>query len=676
MGYSSKHKFNQIKQIHNENTVREGDLRVSNRGARIFLGIRESHVNKPLWALLVTVALAALLVALSFLTVSDHQDITVKDGTLDISQWNYDSTISLAGSWDFYWRKFLYDSDLKSLPSPDLKAEVPGIWNAYIVDGKKAGGLGYATYRLHMTGAKPGMPLSMRVSPFATAYKLYIDDQLMTSCGRVGITKEDHESQYRLRVFEFTPENGSFDIILHISNFTYARGGAWYTPVMGTPESIRHLDNIVACSEFFLFGSYFLILVFCGYLYSLSREKSLLLYMGLCLLFVGRIIIYGAFFINEWFPSIPFSMSVRIDYSTFLLIPCFLLLLVRRFYPENLPSQVIRLMLIYTAAMVFLILTGSVYFITQLKGFGLCIIVLLYAYTIYSLVAAVKGGKPDTHLILIGMVTIVAGSYLDLYQNTLVNYGYLELSPICFLLMMILWLYVFAHRHVRAVKEREQTLVDLNTSNEAKREAELKFLKSQIRPHFIHNALNAIIYIMRTDTNQARGLLVDFSTYLRSCYDFDNLEDTVLIENELALVRSYVALEQARFGQRLHVEYDIDNLYVRVPPLVLQPLVENAILHGIRNKPCGAKVLVYIKDAGSGVNIGVRDNGVGSSEDRFKDLLNGGAERHGIALANIDQRLNKLYGTGINIIRLESGGLDVSMLIPAERGEYSESSAN
>ncbi|NLO22360.1 MAG: histidine kinase [Syntrophomonadaceae bacterium] len=642
----------------------------------MFLGLKEPHVNKALWTLLVTAALLGFLLVSSLLPFSGHQDIKVIDGTLDISQWNYESTLSLDGRWDFYWRDFLNVSDFQSLPLPDLKAKVPEIWNAYIVDGEKAGSLGYATYRLQVTGAKPGLPLSMRVSPFATAYKLYIDDQLMTSCGRVGITREDHESQYRLRVFAFTPEKSSFDVILHISNFTYARGGAWYTPIMGTPEEIRHLDSIVASSEFFLFGSYFIILVLCGYLYSLSRDKSLMLYMGLCLLFVGRIIIYGAFFINEWFPSLPFSISVRIDYSTFLLIPCFLLLLVRMFYPEKVSKPVIKLMLISIAALVFLVLTGSVFFITQLKSFGLGITVILYSYTFYALIAAVKSGKPDTHPMLIGMVIIVVGSYFDLYQNTITNYGYLELLPVCFLLMMLLWLYVFAHRYVRAIKDREQTLVDLNSSNEARRQAELKFLKSQIRPHFIHNALNAIISIMRTDNNRARQLLVDFSRYLQSCYDYDSLEDTVPIENELAFVRSYAALEQARFEDRLHIEYDIEDLSVCVPPFTLQPLIENAIVHGLRNKPGGAKVLVYIKEVGGGVKIGVRDNGVGISEDKFKELLCGGSERTGIALSNINQRLTKLYGIGLKIVRPESGGLEVSMWIPAKRGECSESSVN
>lgn len=632
----------------------------------MFSHSKRTYAKGLVWALLAAAAIEVLLIGLSYSFSSGNAFIKAKDGRIDISQWNYDGTFSLSGDWDFYWREFLNESDLQNNPPPDLTVSLPAVWNNYIVGGKKVGGIGYATYRLHVTDAKAGEPLAIRVAPLSTAYELYIDGRLTAKSGKVGETKEEHAPQYRLKVFEFTPDKDSFDIILHISNFTYTRGGAWYVPTMGTPEAIRHLDNMISSCEFFLFGSYFVMLLLCFYLYSLRRDKSVLLYAALCVLYIGRIVIYGAFFINTWFPSLPFAANVWIDYITLYQIPNFLLMLVHFLYPDEVSAKAVRLTVVYSATATLLTLASPVYFTTQLKNFALAAAVSICLYIIFALMLAVKREKPDTRFMLGGILTLVASGFLDIYQNIVGSYGYLEFSPIGFAVMMFVWGCVLAQRHVRALRAREQALLMLNVSNEEKRQAELKFLKSQIRPHFIHNALNTIISISRSDPDRARTLLVEFSKYLRGCYDFESLEDTVPVDNELAFVRAYMAIEKARFGDRLRVEYDIDDdVTLQVPPLILQPLVENAVLHGLRGKLNGGSILIYVKKTvGACVKVGVKDDGIGIDSDKMKTLLHGDADSRGVALYNINERLLKLYHTELSIIRLEGGGLDVSALIP------------
>ena len=115
------------------------------------------------------------------------------------------------------------------------------------------------------------------------------------------------------------------------------------------------------------------------------------------------------------------------------------------------------------------------------------------------------------------------------------------------------------------------------------------------------------------------------------------------------------------------MEYRIDEVSLLVPPLVLEPLVENAVIHGIRNKPDGGTVLVYILDCGAEVKIGVKDDGVGIAPERVAGLLSGSSGARGVGIFNINRRLNKLYGISLQIENAADGGADIFMLIPKEK---------
>lgn len=213
---------------------------------------------------------------------------------------------------------------------------------------------------------------------------------------------------------------------------------------------------------------------------------------------------------------------------------------------------------------------------------------------------------------------------------------------------------------------RVRTLVELKKSADKAIKAELKFLQSQIRPHFIHNALNTIVSISRRDPERARKLLVEFSHYLRNCFDFKDLQDAVPFERELNFVRSYVTIEQARFGEKLKVLWDIDELSFTVPPLILQPLVENAIIHGLRTKPQGGSIVVYVRQKPDKIRIGVKDDGSGMPPDRLAEMLDDNKSERGVGIININQRLRNLYGVSLIIESVQGEGTDIYMEIPIQ----------
>jgi sensor histidine kinase YesM len=202
--------------------------------------------------------------------------------------------------------------------------------------------------------------------------------------------------------------------------------------------------------------------------------------------------------------------------------------------------------------------------------------------------------------------------------------------------------------------------------SEAK-EAEIAFLRSQIKPHFLYNALNAIAELCIDEPNKAEELTLDLSQYLRSSFDFKQLDSLTTLENELELVKAYINIEKARFGARLCVEYDVDaNLNIGIPALILQPLVENAIRHGLMSSLQGGTVKISVKkEADTIVSFVVEDNGCGMSETKREEILKPDVNKKGIGLWNISQRIKLLYGNNLRIESAEGMGTKVFFDIPA-----------
>ncbi|MCV9877265.1 sensor histidine kinase [Brenneria izbisi] len=185
--------------------------------------------------------------------------------------------------------------------------------------------------------------------------------------------------------------------------------------------------------------------------------------------------------------------------------------------------------------------------------------------------------------------------------------------------------------------------------------AELRALQSKINPHFLFNALNAISSSIRINPDTARQLVINLSRYLR--YNLELNDDSLIdIKKELYQIRDYIAIEQARFGSKLTVIYDIDDdLTYKIPSLLIQPLVENAIVHGIQ--PCRGKgtVVLSVKDQGERLLVAVKDTGHGISQETMDRVARNEMPGNKIGLLNVHHRVRLLYGEGLHLRRLEPG---------------------
>jgi two-component system sensor histidine kinase AlgZ len=186
--------------------------------------------------------------------------------------------------------------------------------------------------------------------------------------------------------------------------------------------------------------------------------------------------------------------------------------------------------------------------------------------------------------------------------------------------------------------------------------ARLAELQSRIRPHFLFNTLNSAIALVRAEPARAEALLEDLSDLFRHAL-IDHGESVTLAE-EIALARRYLAIEQVRFGERLQVEWALDPLaeVARLPPLLLQPLVENAVLHGVEPSPSGAQIRISTQRRGSTVVIKVT-NTVPSGQ---------GVQGSGLALGNVRDRLSLLHDVQASFQTvLKNGIYQVRIEVPA-----------
>ena len=183
--------------------------------------------------------------------------------------------------------------------------------------------------------------------------------------------------------------------------------------------------------------------------------------------------------------------------------------------------------------------------------------------------------------------------------------------------------------------------------------SELKALQSQINPHFLFNVLNTMTSLIRTNPEKAREVIIDLSNYLR--YNLDNNVKSVELIKELNQVDTYIKIEKVRFGDKLNILYDIDeSLYnFQIPSLIIQPLVENSIKHGILKKRDNGCVKIIIKKIGKDIEIIIEDDGVGIEQSIIDNLDK--QIKENIGLKNVHQRLKLLYGEGLNIKKLEQG---------------------
>lgn len=250
--------------------------------------------------------------------------------------------------------------------------------------------------------------------------------------------------------------------------------------------------------------------------------------------------------------------------------------------------------------------------------------VLMAAMTVIFLMAIIRRWKKlTTPQRIIFLVSFISPSYIQ-----------------CVLLTLII-LADLIHSYTEQMEET------------ARQKTQIAVLK--MRPHFIHNTLMSIYYLCAKDPEKAQNVIKDFSRYLQNNFTAIAEESTVPFSKELEHTQAYLAVEKARYEGRLFVEFDTPNTFFRIPPLTLQPIVENAIKHGLDPDLEPLYVSVVTEDADDGVRIIVEDTGPGYAPSD---------DRPHFALDNIRERLETMCGGTLQIEKRDAGGTKVTLFVP------------
>ncbi|MEC1179689.1 ATP-binding protein [Metasolibacillus meyeri] len=227
----------------------------------------------------------------------------------------------------------------------------------------------------------------------------------------------------------------------------------------------------------------------------------------------------------------------------------------------------------------------------------------------------------------------------------------------------------FLHKPLDIIelKTRVRNLVLLKESAETAVTMETAFLQAQIKPHFIYNVLNSILSLSYIDLEQARAMITNFATFLRNSFSFENTNSLVPLNKELDLIQAYVNIHQTRFPSQLYFDIQVDPAATNcvIPPLLLQPLVENALLHGLKTKKEDGKLLIQIEKKQQAVHFIISDNGIGMEKEQCEHLL-GDEVGHSqsVGLRNITKRLKKYEHASITINSEMNKGTTLEIVFP------------
>lgn len=222
------------------------------------------------------------------------------------------------------------------------------------------------------------------------------------------------------------------------------------------------------------------------------------------------------------------------------------------------------------------------------------------------------------------------------------------------------------------LRHRIGSLIVLKQSIDERLRMEAAYLQAQIQPHFLFNTLNSIMVLSEIDTERMQKLGDTFIEYLQTSFHFVNSEKMVEVTHELDLSRAYLYIEKERFMDRLNVIWDIpDDLDLSLPPLTIQPLIENAVRHGVLSKVEGGTVHIRIINQTASTLIEIEDDGVGMQSEQIERALawpkRGSGGTGGIGLTNTHRRLTQMYGQGLSIVSSPGQGTKVSFVIPLDR---------
>ncbi|ACL22310.1 signal transduction histidine kinase, LytS [Desulfitobacterium hafniense DCB-2] len=598
-------------------------------------------------------------------------------GTLDLSAWNFaeDGIIELGGEWEFYWGQLLSPDDFKDATPPALTGFVNVLFNwVGKLDETKLTGMGSGTYRLLVKNMPSEKVLAIKKSNIRMSSVIFVNGKKIIQDGRPALLENEY-------LFSNIPRLGFFEqrspeILVQVSNYDYIYGGIVAPLILGETQDILELSNRSSMVELIIVGSIFTIgwICFLSYFF-LFRYKKNKIFMSMAVVCFSHALtnsMYGERTLLFLFPHIPFDDAYKLlqlaRMITGMSLVLFLNQLDKTFIPKRMYQMLLGMYALFAAVLLVPPLKVYAYLCVPIGITELVIYIGIFIRAVYTYSKAKEDEQERTKF---GFLLCALG-VLSLYVVNLAffSFGLVEdmfLGFICSLIFALMLMVYLAVQLTELYVKNKEISLKLALQEKETIEKEYAFLRSQIKPHFLYNALNTIISYCYSDSHKAGELLRSFSNYLRGSFDFEHSNGLISIEREMMMVYGYVDIQKARFGGKVEIIFDIapELLQCQIPALSVQPLVENAIRHGIIQKEAKGTVRIKISRESGRIMIQVTDDGIGIPEQQRMEILNNEKEGTGkktlggVGLYNVQKRLKHTFGSVLKIESTEGTGTKV-----------------
>jgi len=550
--------------------------------------------------------------------------------------------------------------------------KVPDTWDDRVAGTRVYPHRGVATYRLRINYPSTLKDPALHIQNVATAYKLYANGRLIAEVGKVSNNPSSFKEGEEALILDLPKDTQQLELIFQVANLNYARGGLRESPIFGSKQVLEQQKMMLLALQLFFIGSVYIFGIYYFLLFLLQRKnKTALLFSMLCFITALRSLIWGEVPLTIFFPNVPFDVGVYINYFTgYNLVPIMILFVIS-IYPLEYKKTTLGLLLLPTLFFDVLLLTPPE-FMAVFTNYIYVLTLLQMIYIMGILIKAVLRKRNNAILMFIAIYVFILAIIEDILHYTgiggiNISYMFLYGNFVVIMAMSFVQARQQANTYQKLVLYNEK-LVESDRLKDKIMATEMSFLQAQIKPHFLYNALNAIANVCEKDGKKAGKLIIDLAIYLRGSLEFNNLDKMVTIEKELEFVSTYFNIEQARFGQKIQMIEELEiPLGYQIPVLILQPLVENAVRHGISKKPEGGTVYIRVKQTNEGTYIEIEDDGVGMDSEKLAMLLSEERIDQGVGLLNIHHRLLRLYGRGLSLSSAIGRGTCVKAVIPEGR---------
>ena len=614
--------------------------------------------------LIITIIATVLAIASPFIAGNINRQLSgtpeIINGKGDFTNTKSDYTLYLTGEWEYYDGIHIISNREQVAPTI---SKIPTPIVEPITSLSKANGF-TASYKITVSNLQYENAI-IYVPHFAGIYNVFVNGIKVTQSG----TYIDQKAHANLDLIasnvKFEPQN-TYEIVIEAT--CNMMPSLYMTPVISNIDYTMTYSKIAQTFRSLLTG----VVLFCGlFIFAFSVKRSFILSSKwlpvLCACVAVRMMIstegYSVF--SFLFPYIDYeSITLIICVSTFIIKLVALL-----FYSETLDLKIDKKVIavfcfvflalsLVAGVLPYIIFSPYYYIIIQAATIPLDIIILS------NICNCVVRKLPYAKLYLTGYITILLGTLVDcFYTNGVISFMSSQFMPICFTIFIITFVVIYFEKISKifntALKtaEVEKELEIANTS----------LMISQIQPHFLYNALNTIKYLIKRDPKSAEKAVISFSKYLRGNMDSITQKAPIPFTDELEHTKHYCDIELLRFGDKLNIVYDTPVTNFVIPALSVQPLVENAIKHGVTKKIEGGTVTVTTNEDENNYIIKIQDDGVGFDVQN-PDLKPSEAHAH-IGVNNVRERLINMINAEFIIESQIDIGTCVTIKIPKKEIE-------